>query len=215
MRKKKTRADLPMILADAADYEGITVEDLATNPTLLKKHKINPKGLTGGLIYEAHEIHRKLMDGLLARIDAGNRRAEEQRRARFDSTFSQPTEGERTMATKTNKTNGKGTKATETTTAPVKEKKETAKKEQKPSRRKALVFDKYSATSVVRWMGSKKWTVEQARAVIDKVTKGVKDSTLKLQLRDGTKGKDAQYGTPAELTGAEEKKLNALRKTAK
>ena len=177
-------------LADAADKEGLTAQDLATNSKLLKRHRISQRSLTGPLIHRAIEYHQEQMESLRARANALNERG----RPSFES------EGEVVSPSQPSFQNKVETKMAATL---------------KPAKRKKLVFDKYSATSIIRWMGSKNWSVEEARAVIDQLTKGIKDSTLKIQLRDGAKGEDGTHGAPAELTAAERKQVNAKRKAFK
>jgi len=175
-------------LADAADKEGLTAQDLATDSKLLKRHRISQRSLTGPLIHRAIEYHHERMDAL------------QQRAAKLNGVQSE-FEAEVVSASST------------LTSEKVEEKEMAATI--KPAKRKKLVFDKYSATAVIRWMGSKKWNVEEARIVIDQLTKGIKDSTLKIQLRDGAKGKDGTHGDPAPLTAKEAKECNAKRKAAK
>lgn len=76
----------------------------------------------------------------------------------------------------------------------------------KPARCK--IFNKYSATAVLRWMGANGWNKEDAAVALATVgAAAVKESSIEAGLYDGTKGD--KYGKPAPLTAYEAKKLRA------
>lgn len=71
--------------------------------------------------------------------------------------------------------------------------------------RKQQKLGNHSATSVVRWMGKKEWTFEEARAALNGVGIYLSDTTIRLQLLAGERG---ERGKPARL-GKEEQALLA------
>ena len=200
--KKKT---LPIEerLADAADVEGITVEDLATDAKLLRRYRIDQKRLTGALIHRARDLNTQRMQELLARVNAMNAANNPQPTEVLTTTQG---EEEMTTITKTNKTN-KTRKNTETKgeKTPVTKK---VKKEAKAER--SLVFDKYAGTAVVRWMGAKGWDFDIAKRVCAKMMPNIAEATIRIQLNAG---KNGLRGEPAGLNRDEQKTLNGLKKS--
>ena len=74
---------------------------------------------------------------------------------------------------------------------------------------KRLVFGKYSATAVLRKLGSLGWEPEEAMFVFESLTIAVSLSTVKIQIVAGSKGK---RGEPAPLTEGEVDKLDSMLK---
>lgn len=203
----KTKTTIEERLADAADYEGLTVEDLATDAKLLKKHRIAQTKLTGAIIHHAHELNRQRMQALLDMASTRNDEIQKAENERFAITNTE-SEGERTMKTKTTKT----TKTSE----PVeiqKAKASTRKGEKIPAKpaapARSLVFDKYAPTSVIRWMGTKKWDIADALRACKALMPDIAEATVRIQLNAGKKG---ERGEPAKLTRDEQKHVNALKK---
>ena len=71
----------------------------------------------------------------------------------------------------------------------------------------------YSATSVLRWMGSQGWNWREAVAVLEKLDITMKETTIKLQINSGRHGNDGWYGKVPEIDPTLVSKLNKLRKT--
>jgi hypothetical protein len=81
---------------------------------------------------------------------------------------------------------------------------DTPAKKTRPSR---LVFNTYTATAVLRWMGSMGWEFEEAVRVFDVLTIDVALSTVKIQLVAGSRGK---RGAPAPLTDEQGAELDTM-----
>lgn len=85
----------------------------------------------------------------------------------------------------------------------------TKTKETTQSKGRLTVFDK-PVTGVIRWMGSKNWTFQEAKYVLGQLTE-VADGTIRTQLSRVRQGK----GDPAKLKREEQKELNGLRREFK
>lgn len=196
---------LEMALVNAADREGVTVTDLATDLKALKRNRISRKKLTPAIIHRASELARQLMDATMARVHSINSQSAE-------------IQGSDVMATATKEPKAKkATKETKVAKAEKPAKETKPVKEAKAKREPKLkVFGKYSATSVIRWMASKGWKFEDIVAVLEQVdAEKVKDVTVRIQMSAGKKFKEtgeSAHGAPAEITAKEAKELNALRK---
>ncbi len=189
MAKKRARKKSPIEqrLADAADYEGLMVDDLATDPRLLKKHKI--KGIDERVIQHARAYHRDRMNEIVRIAD--DRNAEIEKAARQEMGLNDDSETE----TKEEPQGQETMAATITSRTGTRQ----------------LVWDKYAATAMIRWMGVKKWGFDQARYAMNKIGSEVADATIRIQLRRGKAGQ----AEPAKLNRAEQKKLNAMKKAVK
>ena len=105
--------------------------------------------------------------------------------------------------TKANKNTAKGTKGTKK-----------AAEKKAPAVKHTIKVLGYSASSFFRWMGSKGYSITEARTVAEKfATAELKPSTITTGLSDGRTGK---WGKPAEVTAEDEAKVNeAVGRTAK
>lgn len=122
------------LVAKLADSEGMTEADVVRFPDLLKKVRLKPSDITGGIVLHAHRMNRAAIDATLAKYA---------RKSRIE--YVEP------IAVK-----------------PAIEPTVKAPAEPKPDHRGGIRMRilGYTAAAVVRWMGAKRWTEEQATKVV-------------------------------------------------
>ena len=157
--KKRDRRPIEIRLADAADYEGLTATDFATNPKLCKKHRIAHRLLTGAIIHKAAEHHCDRMSEMQATT-----------KPKTDPL----TDNKEELIVNTKKATKK---------APQPEQPEVLVRETV----RELIFSQYAPTAVLRYMGSEGWDIADAIRVIGQLAT-VAEATAKIQVRAGAKG---------------------------
>jgi hypothetical protein len=185
LRRRRTQKikRIEQRLADAADREGMTVEDIARRSDLCETYGVDQSQLTGALVHRAHELLRAQITETMQRLAA----LYHQRGTPDPDTESDELESRLARL----------------------DKKKPKKKRPATSGAKARtkVFG-HPVTAVLRWMGKRNWSVEEAQKALKHFGAEAASSTCKIQLKAGKTG---SRGEPAKLTRNQSKKLKELR----
>lgn len=172
----------------AADKMGLRPADVLVAPTKLAAHGIDPATVTADVIAAATIIDRHESRELLGRAAELNSKLEARRNPKPVATNSD-VPAARTVVTAKQPSEAKA--ARETNAEPK-------------TRIKIMGF---AVTAVLRWMGAKSWSFEDAATAITTLgATDISDVTIRLQLKAG---KDGKRGSAAEITSAQAKKLKA------
>lgn len=191
-------------LAKAADKHAMHEKDVQLFSDILKEFDIDYAEINPDVVRAARKINRNKVEAMEAKLDAFN----EAQRAKLPAPSGIEVIEELADGTIVpDRAASSPAKASEAS-KPAKAAKPA---DIAPKPLKALAFEKYPATAVIRWMGQQGWSVEQAVNGIEGLKLSVSVDTIRIQLRAGAKG-DGSRGEPAPLSPSEEKVMKKFKK---